>query len=85
MKIVKSELPKYLGGKWDISKEGTEICNWNNDTYLLRNRVVHAGIIPNFHETDNAIASANALRLYIVGLIYENKNKYPKLSSYFHK
>lgn len=83
MKIIKRELSSFLGGKWDITKPDTEIFNWYNNTYTLRNRVVHAGKIPSYYETESAIQSAIRFRLYVIRLIKTKKNDMPLLNSYF--
>ena len=43
MSMSKRELSNRLGGIWDITKLGTPINNWYRSTYLLRDRVTHAG------------------------------------------
>ena len=83
MSIVKSKLPHILGGNWDITKENTEVGKWYKNTYQLRNRAIHVGIIPTFSETDKAIYDAIKFREFILDRIKLNKKQYPKLNEYF--
>ncbi len=83
MSIVKKQLAKYIGGTWDITREETPIYNWYNDTYNMRNKIVHGGYFPTFKETDNAISAATEFREYIFNRIREKKKEYSKLNEYF--
>ncbi len=81
--IIKKKLPHYLGGNWDITKETTEVGKWYKNTYELRNKAIHAGRIPTFSETDEAVHDAVEFRQFILKRIKANKKKYPKLNEYF--
>lgn len=83
MSIVKKQLSKYIGGIWDINREETPIYNWYNNTYKLRNRIVHGGYFPTFKETDIAISAAMEFREYIFKRVRINKKVYSKLNEYF--
>ncbi len=83
MGIVKKQLAKYLGGTWDTTRQETPICNWYNDTYKMRNKIVHAGYFPTFKETDIAISAAMEFREYIFKRVREKKKVYSKLNEYF--
>jgi len=82
MNIVKKEMPKLLGGCWDINKSDKEIYSWYNDVYLLRNNIIHSGYLPNFEEAQNAVNSVENFLLFIRNRIKKNKKKYPTLSQY---
>lgn len=79
MSMIKKEMSKRLGGVWDITKEGSEINNWYNRCYSLRNRVVHIGYNPEFKETEQALNDAKIFLLYLVELITIQKKNYPEL------
>lgn len=83
MSIVKKQLARYIGGIWDITREETPICNWYNNTYKLRNRIVHGGYFPTFYEADIAIISAMEFREYIFNRVRTKKKVYSKLNEYF--
>jgi len=83
MYIIKKEISSRIGGTWDVTRQDTEVGKWHEDTYLLRNRIVHAGYRPQFNEVDQAICSAIELREYIIKLIVIKKGKYQLLNSYF--
>lgn len=83
MAIIKKKLPTYLGGCWDVTKSDSEIGKWYENTYELRNRVIHRGRIPSFSEADSAIYDAIEFRKYVVNRIKSNKKKYQKLDEFF--
>lgn len=85
MSIVKKQLAKYIGGIWDITRKETPIYNWYNDTYKMRNKIIHGGYFPTFNETDIAISAAMEFREYIFKRVRENKRVYSKLNEYFNK
>lgn len=79
MSMIKKEISKRIGGVWDITKEGSEIKNWYDRCYSLRNRVVHTGHIPLLTETEQALNDAKTFAFYIVQLITNKKKTYPEL------
>ncbi|TQI71200.1 hypothetical protein JM79_2127 [Gramella sp. Hel_I_59] len=44
--LIKTEIPTRLGGNWDLTLEYSEVTNWYNRTYKIRNRIVHSGFEP---------------------------------------
>ncbi|WP_026074064.1 hypothetical protein [Anaerococcus obesiensis] len=72
-----------MGGIWDITREETPIYNWYNNTYKLRNRIVHGGYFPTFYEADIAIISAMEFSEYIFNRVRTKKKVYSKLNEYF--
>lgn len=80
--IVKRQLPKYIGGTWDLTKEDTEVNSWYTTTYKMRNKIVHGGYYPSFNETKDAIDKAVEFRKFIFDRIKANKTKYPILDDY---
>ncbi len=83
MSMIKRELSNRLGGIWDITKLGTPINNWYSSTYLLRDRVTHAGYNPCSEEVIHCIDCSMKFTKYIENLIMYKKNLYPKISLYF--
>lgn len=83
MSIVKRKLSQYLGGTWDITRSGTAIQEWYDDTYSMRNKIVHAGYYPTFEETDLSINAAMKFRGFIFYRVRANKTKYARLNEYF--
>lgn len=83
MSIIKKELFKYLGGTWDITRSGTPIQEWYDDTYRIRNKIVHTGYYPTFKETDLAINAAMRFRDFIFDRVRANKTEYARLNGYF--
>lgn len=79
MSMIKKEMSKRLGGVWDITKEGSEIKNWYDRCYSLRNRVVHIGYNPMLDETEQALYDAKKFAFYIIELITNKKKAYPEL------
>lgn len=83
MSMIKRELSSRLGGIWDITKLGTPINEWYNSTYLLRDRVTHAGYNPCSDEVTHCIDCSMKFTKYIENLILSKRNLYPKISLYF--
>ncbi len=83
MSMIKRELSNRLGGIWDITKSGTPINNWYNNTYLLRDRVTHAGYTPSSDEVINCIDYSMKFVKYMENLVLSKRNLYPKISLYF--
>lgn len=71
---IKVELPKILGANWDITKKDTPLYGWYNNSYGLRNRMVHRGYIPEMKEVFDSINFSYDFINYIIGLM--NKSKY---------
>ena len=71
--IVKSQLPKYIGGTWDLTKEDIAVNSWYTTTYKMRNKIVHDGYYPSFNETKEAIDKAVEFRKYIFDRIKAKK------------
>lgn len=83
MSMIKRELSNRLCWIWDITKLGTPINNWYSSTYLLRDRVTHAGYNPCSGEVIYCIDCSMKFTKYIENLIMSKKNLYPKISLYF--
>lgn len=81
--LIKSILPSYLGGNWDVTKDTTVVGKWYKNTYKLRNKATHRGRIPSFQEVEEAIFDALEFRKFVIKRIKANKKKYPKLNEYF--
>jgi hypothetical protein len=83
MSMVKSEFPPRLGGNWAIATPGTPAGKWHQDTYVLRNRIIHAGYFPVLGETELALKAADEFREWVVSRILERRKRYPDLASHF--
>ena len=83
IRLVRSEFHSRLGGKWDLDDMASTVGVWKTTAYDLRNRVVHAGYFPSFHESSEAIDSCQKLRLYVASLVKGKKVTYPDLWRYF--
>lgn len=81
--IIKTEMPKRLGGNWNLEREDLEIGNWYKNTYQLRNRIVHGSRKVSFQEVQNSWVAANDVIIYIKSLIIKQKNKYPEIYDFF--
>lgn len=79
MSMIKKEMSKRLGGVWDITKEGSEIKNWYDRCYSLRNRVVHVGYNPMLKEAEQALNDAKTFAFYVLKLITTKEREYPEL------
>ncbi|MBR1754249.1 hypothetical protein IJ732_05365 [bacterium] len=82
LSLIKKEMPEKLGGCWNITTKGKEVFSWYENTYLLRNRIIHNGYNPNRDETDSAFNSAEKFLNFIYNRIKSNKNKYTHLNEY---
>ena len=79
--IVKKELPKRIGGSWNIKSTKKEVGNWYNYCYKLRNRIAHGGYQPTFKETEIGMYASHDLRRFIVKRL--NKTiKFASISQY---
>lgn len=83
MSMIKRELSSRLGGTWDITKLGTPLNDWYTNTYILRDRVTHAGYNPSSEEVDNCINCSIQFTKYMKNLILSKRKLYPKISLYF--
>ena len=76
-KKITVELPKILGGTWDITKKGKPLNEWYESSYLLRNRIVHGGYMPKMEEVYNSQRCCYNFINYVIDLM--NKSKYEYL------
>jgi hypothetical protein len=83
--MVKSEFPPRLGGNWTVATRGTPVGKWHQDTYALRNRIIHAGYYPVLEETEGALKAADEFREWVVSRILEKRKRYPELASHFEE
>lgn len=85
MSIIKKEMSKRIGGTWDVERVACPVGSWNEYTYKLRNKVIHAGYLPSIEESDKAIQCAIELREYILKLIFSKKQKFSDIARFFIK
>lgn len=77
-KRINSELPKILGGQWNIKDEKTVVGAWFIKTYDLRNRIVHGGYTPDDHEIFEAVSCEYDFINYVIELMNKSKYEYFK-------
>lgn len=83
MSRVKKEFHTRLGGAWNPDHAKSPVGNWYTNTYLLRNRIAHAGYHPLFGEAENAVSAAMELQAHVIGLIRNTKKPYKSLATFF--
>jgi hypothetical protein len=83
MRRVRTEYHPRFGGDWKLDQPTSQIGEWYNATYQLRNRIVHAGHQPTRLEAAAAVEAAQSFRRYVVSLIKASKNEYPSLQKFF--
>ena len=74
--MVKTEIPKRLGGSWDFTRNNTPIYNWYEYTYMLRNKIVHGSRRIEYKGADDSIKYANEFLSWINSLIKQKKKQY---------
>jgi hypothetical protein len=83
--MVKHQFSRRIGGNWNLGNEGTPVGQWYRDTYLLRNKVVHSGYMPNKNETYNCIGSSLALKKFIIIQLKKQRKRYVEILKFFEK
>lgn len=83
LSLIKKYLHQKLGGKWNITENSSVVGNWYNNTYVIRNKIIHRGYKPNQQEAENAFKSSQAFITYTIELIKKKKNIYPIINKYF--
>ena len=78
IKRINSEIPKILGGQWNIKDEKTIVGAWYIKTYGIRNRIVHGGYIPDDHEIFTAVSCEYDFINYVIELMNKSRYKYFK-------
>jgi hypothetical protein len=76
---IRREYHPRIGGQWQPESFGTAVGTWYQQTYLLRNRIVHAGYLPSYEEAQAAYVAATDLIDYVVILLRKRKRKYPQI------
>lgn len=74
MRRIKVEMQKVLGGNWDITKSGKPLHEWYENSYLLRNKIVHGGYMPEMNEVFKSMNASYDFINYVIDLM--NKSKY---------
>lgn len=76
---VSRELPKRLGGPWDLTK-GNPAAAWSRHVAGLRNRVAHTGYQPTPDEAKRALETVDALVTHLCNRLANPAviNKYPR-------
>lgn len=77
--MIKSDFPEFLGGSGFLNVEGTPYYLWLENCYLLRNKIIHNGYIPNPADVDLCMSACDTFIHFILHRIKVNKKKYPEL------
>lgn len=82
--LVIDQFKKRIGGDFNIDDKETRVGQWWENTYCIRNKIVHEGYHPMFSECDNAIYHATDVIQYIIELIQKpmNQQRYSQLLAY---
>jgi hypothetical protein len=74
----KNEYSPRLGGDWNLSNGDGSVGRWYRDVYLLRNRVLHGGHIPDRQAARDAHAAADGLVTFLLDRIADRRYNYPR-------
>lgn len=83
MKMVKTKFHPKISGNWDVTQINTPTSQWYNDTYLIRNRIIHGGYDPTDLDTKLAVDSGEQFIFSIVDLLKVKNKEYPNVNKYF--
>jgi hypothetical protein len=75
--MLATDLPARLGGNWNLSGTGVVALYWS-DLYLVRNRVVHGGDVPNLGEAERAQEAFLAFREFVSERLWRCWPRYPR-------
>jgi hypothetical protein len=67
-----------LGGDWNLLHQGRPVGQWYADLYVLRNRVLHGGYVPDRDEATTALHAADALSTFISDRILDRCERFPR-------
>ena len=67
--VLNREMPRILGGNWDVDSRRSTPGKWYQGAYDLRNRVVHGGYVPKHTEAVGAMEQTDKLHQYIQRLV----------------
>lgn len=75
--LLSSELPRRIGGSWDLTLDTAPVGRYWHRLYLVRNRIVHAGYLP--HDGDAEVAEAAFVELdhFLDHQIRSRKQRFP--------
>lgn len=75
-KRLNSELPKFLGGNWDVTNTDKIVGKWYTNSYDLRNKMVHGGYIPELNEVYDSMNCNYEFINYVINLMNKSKFDY---------
>lgn len=79
--LVKTEMPPRLGGNWSLTDNRFPAAKWYQQTYDLRNRIVHGGRFATKEQAAEALSAADEFYEWVVSRIEGRRKKYPRLAS----
>lgn len=85
MSIIKKRMGVWIGGRWDVAYEGSEVYNWYEKGYRTRNRIIHTGKGIDKNEAIEAVSSINTIRGFVISKLRTKPYKYPDFIKFFEK
>lgn len=79
IQIVKKEMPRILGGNWDVTDSNSPMAKWYGVVYKRRNNIIHAAYFPFQHEAYECFQIACESLRHIDSLLATKKIEYPSL------
>ena len=73
-RVLDREMPRIIGGSWDLTARRSAPGKWYLGAYHLRNQTVHSGQIPEHMEAVSSMEQTDRLHQYIHTLV----NRRPK-------
>jgi hypothetical protein len=75
---LKREYAPRLGGDWDLTHRDGAVGRWYADLYLLRNRIVHGGHVPDRGEARTALDAGDDLAAFLCDRITARRDRFPR-------
>ncbi|MDO5517946.1 MAG: hypothetical protein Q4F66_10345 [Clostridium sp.] len=79
MRMMKEEFTERLGGKWNVNEYGP-MRNWYEESYQLRNSIIHAGTTPTVEQTERALRKSEEFMSFALQRLKQN----PELREYMN-
>jgi Apea-like HEPN len=71
-------LPARLGGDWQVDHSGTPIGNYWKDLYLVRNSIIHTGMMAHTGHAEAAQKAYSGLRDHLETRLWAKHKTYPR-------
>lgn len=76
--LLTSILPRKLGGQWDTTQTETAVGRYWKDLYLVRNKIIHAGMQAHGGQADEAQKAYWGLRDHVEARLWTRHTMYPR-------